>query len=420
MLSLWVQHFMMAFQELKGNKLRTSLSLLGITIGVFCIISVLTIFDSLQRNIENSMESLGSKVIYVSKFAWIPEEKGEYPMWKYKARPASKRKDLVAIQNTVNGAKAAALSYNTQAPTLSYMDNTISQASISAITNDYNKVQPIEIAKGRYFSLQEMSGSQSNTLVIGHAIAQSLFPKSVNPIGKSVKMLGRHFTIIGVIQRQGKSMSGFDSDNSVLMSYQYLQAIRNIESESGDAFNDPLLMIRVKDKYDMQECKYEIKAALRASRKLAPGEPDNFSLNELSTIQNAISAIFVNFNIFGWIIGLFSLLVGTFGIANIMFVSVRERTPFIGLKKAIGATAHTIRTEFLIESVLLCILGGLIGILLVYILTFVLSGPLGFPVFLSINNFTLGIIISIVTGVVAGYLPAQRASLMNPVEAIRS
>ena len=198
-----------------------------------------------------------------------------------------------------------------------------------------------------------------------------------------------------------------------------LNSIKNIEHGSDD-FTDPMLMVMARKGYAINELKYELKAALRAQRKIRPGEPDNFSLNELSSIQQAIASIFVNFNIFGWLIGLFSLLVGSFGIANIMFVSVKERTPYIGIKKALGAPSSTSLSEFLIESIVLCLLGGAIGMVLVYILTLLLSGPVGFPVFISFKNFFLGVFISVLVGVLSGFWPAQKAASLNPVVAIRS
>ena len=264
-----------------------------------------------------------------------------------------------------------------------------------------------------------MSGPLCARVILGHTVARELFGGGIDPIGKEITMLNRRMTVIGVIKKQGKTMSGFDFDASIIMSYNMLNSIKNIE-HSTDDFNDPMLMVKARDGFSVKELKYEIKAALRAVRKIRPGEEDNFSLNELSTIQQAIASIFVNFNIFGWIIGLFSLLVGSFGIANIMFVSVKERTPFIGIKKALGAPSSTILSEFLIESILLCLMGGAVGMLLVYLLTLVLSGPMGFPVFISFQNFFLGVFISVLVGIVSGYWPARKAASLNPVVAIRS
>jgi putative ABC transport system permease protein len=418
--SVFFQHGVMAFKELTSNKLRTFLSLLGVTIGVFCIISVLTVFDSLQKNIQSNMQSLGSNIMYIGKYPWIPEEEGEYPMWKYKARPVCNKAELKAIEKNVSSAAYATLCYTDEAESIKFQNNEVKGASVFAVTYDFNKLQAIEIETGRYFSVSEMQGTQSNGILIGSQLADELFGNSINPINKSISLLDRKYTVIGVLKKQGKTMTGFDFDAGVILSYNYLSAYRNIDNNIGNGFTDPLLMVRSKDGYDLKEMKYEIKSVMRAIRKLRPIEKDNFSFNQLSTIQSSIDAIFVNFNVFGFIIGFFSLLVGSFGIANIMFVSVKERTTIIGIKKAIGAKSDSILAEFLIESTLLCLGGGFIGIILVYILSKILSGPVGFPITMSLFNFLLGIFISIFVGIIAGYLPAKRAAHLNPVVAIRS
>lgn len=420
MLELITQNISMAIKELSTNKLRTFLSLLGVTIGVFCIISVLTVFDSLEKNIQTSMQSLGSNVLYIGKYPWIPEEEGEYPMWKYKARPVCNKAELKAIERHVNSAAYATLTYNDQASSIKYQNNEVKGASVFAVTYDFNKLQPIEIEYGRYFSLNEMSGTQSNGVILGATLADQLFGKNINPLNKSIHLLDRKYTVIGVTKKQGKTMTGFNFDDGVVISYNYLNSYRNIDNQIGNGFQDPLLMVKARDGYKLVEMKYEIKSILRALRKLRPKDKDNFSFNQLSTIQSSINSIFANFTVFGWIIGLFSLLVGSFGIANIMFVSVKERTNIIGVKKAIGAKPNTILSEFLIESIILCILGGLVGIFFVFVLSKWLTGPIGFPVVLSLSNFVLGITISVVVGIVAGYIPAKRAAFLDPVNAIRS
>ncbi|TXI32988.1 MAG: ABC transporter permease, partial [Niabella sp.] len=334
MLALFWQNINMAFAELSSNKLRTTLSLLGITIGVFCIISVLTIFDSLEANIKSSMQSLGSNVFYIGKYPWIPEEQGEYPMWKYKARPVCTKNELKAIEQNVLNAAYATLCYSDQASTIKFQNNEIKGVGVFAVTHNFNKLQPLEIDQGRYFSLSEMNHTQSNGVIIGADVATQLFGKNINPLNKSIQMLDRKYTIIGVTKKQGRTMTGFNFDQSTIIAYNYYNSYRNIDGQIGNGFTDPLLMIKAKNGAKMLDLKYEIKSVLRALRKLRPSDKDNFSFNQLSTIQNSINSIFANFNIFGWIIGLFSLVVGSFGIANIMFVSVKERTNMIGIKKA--------------------------------------------------------------------------------------
>lgn len=409
----------MALEELRNNKLRTFLSLLGVTIGVFCIIGVLTVFDSLQENIQTNMQSLGSNVVYVGKFPWIPEESGEYPMWKYKARPVCTSAELDRIQHQVQAASYAALSYSDESVNLHYNNNEIKGVSVFAVTNEFNKLQDIDLNEGRYFSLHEMDGKQSNAVVIGANVAEELFG-SVPALNKNFEMMGKSFHVIGIMKKQGKTITGFNFDASVIISWNYLSSFRKIDNQTNNGFTDPVLMVKAARGYSLDELKAEIRSVLRAERRIRPSEPDTFSFNQLDSIQKSIKDIFSNFNLFGWIIGFFSLVVGSFGIANIMFVSVKERTRFIGLKKAVGARKWAILSEFLIESVVLCVLGGLTGIVLVILLSKILSGPLGFPVMLSMGNFLLGLGISILVGLLAGYIPARRAAHLDPVVAIRS
>jgi putative ABC transport system permease protein len=420
MFHLLGQNIIMAMQELFSNKLRAFLSLLGITIGVFCIISVLTVFDSLQRNIQNNMQTLGSDVLYIGKFAWIPEDKGEYPWWKYKVRPVCNLKELKAIQKNVSTSSYSALLYADDRFNVKYESDHLDNVNVFAVTYQFNKLQAIDIENGRYFSMSEMEGGHSNGVLIGSTVADELFGNRINPIGKQIEFASRKFNVIGVMKKQGKTMTGFDFDNGMIVSYTYFSSFRNIDNNIGNGFVDPMLLVKTRQGFTLDEMRYEIKSVLRAMRKLKPKEPDNFAFNQLDSIQNSINDIFLNFNIFGWIIGLFSLLVGGFGIANIMFVSVKERRRLIGVKKAIGAQSQDILIEFLIESIILCLMGGLFGIVFVFLLSKLLSGPLGFPVIISSSNFILGISLSVVVGILSGIIPAVTASKMNPVDAIRS
>jgi putative ABC transport system permease protein len=415
-----LQNIAMALKELFSNKLRTFLSLLGVTIGVFCIISVLTVFSSLQSNIQNNMQTLGSNVLYLGKFAWIPEEKGEYQWWKYKARPVCNLKELKLIEKNVSTASYAALNYSDEQQNISFGSTQAEGVGLFAVTYHFNKLQPIDIANGRYFTMGEMQSGRSNGIILGADVATQLFGERIDPISKMVDVGDRKFLVIGVLKKQGKTMTGFDFDGGGIISYSFHNSYKNMDGQMGNGFVDPMLMVKTKTNASMTEMKDEIRSVLRAHRKLRPRDADSFAFNQLDSITNSINAIFANFNIFGWIIGLFSLIVGSFGIANIMFVSVKERTRLIGIKKAIGAKSFSIMLEFLIESILLCIMGGLIGIGLVMVLGQILEGPLGFPVRLSFNHFVLGVSISVIVGILSGFIPARRASGLDPVVAIRS
>ena len=209
-------------------------------------------------------------------------------------------------------------------------------------------------------------------------------------------------------------IGGWDFDQSVIIPYKYARNIMN------ELRADPIIMVQGQDNLSSKALKDDLIGTMRAIHKLSPTKEDDFSLNDINDLTESISVAFVSLNIGGWAIAALSLIVGMFGVANIMFVSVRERTSQIGLKKAIGAKSHVILTEFLLESAFLCIIGGLIGLSLVFILTMILSGVLDFPVYISTNNMVLAIVICIIVGILAGFIPARQAARMDPVVAIRS
>jgi putative ABC transport system permease protein len=247
-------------------------------------------------------------------------------------------------------------------------------------------------------------------------VYKQLFPTGGSAIGNNVNILGKKFIIVGVMKKVGQNMAGFEFDNSVVFPYYAAASIFELSSLD----YDPMLIIKARDKNKIDEVKYEVEGVLRRLRKVRPGLANDFSVNQLSQISQRLETLFSSINVIGWVIAAFSLTVGAFGIANIMFVTVKERTRIIGLKKAIGARSRVILTEFLAEAVALCLIGGLIGIFIVLILSWVLTYGADFPVTLSSKNFFIGITVSAVVGILAGYIPARAASRLDPVVAIRS
>lgn len=366
------------------------------------------------------MKTLGSNVLYIGKYPWIPEDGGEYQWWKYKVRPICNYDEVKLIDEQSIHSSFATICFADEASKISYNGNEIKGVGLFAVTNNFNKIQPIDIEDGRYFSLAEMQNGQSNAIVIGSEVATQLFGENISPLGKTISLLSKKFFVIGVMKKQGNTMTGFNFDNGVVVSYLYLSSFRNIDRSMGNWSTDPMLMVKARNGVKLEDLKYELRSILRAHRKIKPNEGDTFSFNQLETIQSSLDQIFSAFNKAGWAIGFFSLLVGCFGIANIMFVSVKERTHHIGIKKAIGARSGSILLEFLVEAVLLCLLGGLLGIVFVMILSKFLTHSFDFPIFMSLNNFIMGISISVIVGLLSGYLPAWRASRMDPVVAMRS
>jgi putative ABC transport system permease protein len=400
-----------AIQELKKNKLRTFLSLLGITFGIFCIISVMATVTSLQRNVKQSLETVGTNTIYIQKWSWAVSS--DYPWWKYMTRPNTQFKELAPVKAKTSLAKNVAFSYFNSFP-LSYKDLSLEAVNMYGVTDDFHEIQPLEVGFGRYLSSGEFQSGSSVT-VIGYTIAEKLFGDMQSAIGKRIDVKGRKLDVIGVINKQGQNLiGGWDFDNIIIIPYRFLKQIAN------DARSDAFIMVKGKENVPVDDLKNELRGVMRSVRRLSPRQEDNFSLNDVNSGSAQLNSIFSGMTIGGVAITILSFIVGIFGVANIMFVSVRERTSIIGLKKAIGAKRSTILFEFLMESAFLCLMGGAIGLLMVFILTLILTNYLDFEVYISLGLFATAVITCIITGILAGIIPAFIAARMDPVKAIRS
>ena len=296
-----------------------------------------------------------------------------------------------------------------------HRDMEASSISCYAVLSDFEKIQNIEIADGRYLNASELDGG-SNTVVIGDEVRKALFQTSISPLGQTISFLGKQFIIVGVLKKSGQNMAGFNFDNCVMFSYYTAASVIDVKALD----NDPLLAVKGAKGRNIDEVKYEVEGVLRRIRKVKPGQGNNFAINQLSEISKTIESLFGTINVIGGGIAILSLIVGSFGIANIMFVTVKERTKIIGLKKAIGARKSSILLEFLVEAIVLCVIGGLTGIVIVLLLSVLSTYVFGFEVILSFYNFFLGIFVSIVVGILSGIIPAWSASRLDPVVAIRS
>lgn len=411
---LFKESILFAFEALRVNKLRTLLSLLGITIGIFAIITVSTITDSLERKIRNDVQSLGNNVIYIQKWPWVPEGEGEYPWWKYMNRPVPELKELNDLQRKINTHEAISYVAEIGGQTFKNGTSSVENCTILCVSHNYDHVKNFDLEDGRYFSEMESTSGRPIAL-LGAEVKEGLFGNKP-AVGNIVTVKGAKLFVIGILKKQGSSMLGNTNDNNVIIPVNYARNLVNLKSDAVD----PMLIVKAKENVAMQELRDDLKGAMRSVRKLKPREADDFSLNEISLLTNGMNALF---SVLGWaglLIGGFSILVGGFGIANIMFVSVRERTNIIGIQKSLGSKNYFILLQFLIEAVMLCIFGGLIGLLLVYILSAIASKATDFDLTLTTGNILYGITISAVIGILSGFIPAFRASKMNPVDAIRS
>jgi putative ABC transport system permease protein len=407
--------FKMSVQELTNNKLRSALSLLGVAFGIFCIIGVLAAVDSMERKLQSDVAALGSNTIYIDK--WEYANTSEYPWWKFMNRPIMKYNEMQFIKQRSTLAANAAYFNNSNTVNLSYGNSQLSNVGVYAVSEDFNKIQSFNIGYGRYITDNEFQHGNP-VVVIGYKNAELLFGTPQKAEGKFISMDGKHVQVVGIIEKQGSSMiGGYDYDQCLIMSYKYYASIWDVNNPD---VMQPSILVNSKPGISTAALTDELRGIMRQVRKLSPTSEDNFSLNDVSLFSQQIGSFFGSVNIGGWFIAGLSLVVGAFGVANIMFVTVRERTSQIGLKKAVGAHSSTILTEFLLESAFLCVMGGLFGLLLVYLLSLALSAVLPFPIVIAPHIIILAFSICIVLGIVSGIIPARIAARMNPVEAIRS
>lgn len=410
-LTLLRESTVFALNALRVNRLRTLLSLLGITIGIFAIIAVFTAVDSMERKVRSSLESLGENVIFVQKWPWTFGP--DYPWWKYMNRPLPGIRETKEIEERSESVEAAVFNGYIR-KTIFHNSSFVENAQILSTTKGYEKVKDFDMQFGRFFTDEEVETGKP-VCIIGSGIGSALF-NGEDPTGRELRLYGQRVTIAGQFAREGESMFGNSLDNMVVLPASFTQKYVDLETDQVT----PMIMVKGKNGITAEKLKDELEGLMRSVRKLKPGSDDNFSLNEVSLLTAQTESIFRVFGIAGWIIGAFSILVGGFGIANIMFVSVKERTNQIGIQKALGARNWFILVQFLVESVVLCIIGGLIGLVLVYIGTTIASNMLDFEFVLTSSNVILGLTISAMIGIISGFIPSYSASQLDPVEAIRS
>lgn len=409
-----MESLLMAVQAVTVNRLRALLSLLGITIGIFAIIAVFTIVDSLETNIRESVNSLGSDVIYVEKWPWAPEDGEEYAWWKYMNRPIAAFDEYEFIKEHCRSAENACF-ISAVGRRIEYGNNNVDGATLFGVSDGFQDIRSFEMAEGRYFTSMEANAGR-NVVVIGSKIAKNLF-QGADPVGKYIQMFGRKVMVVGVLEKEGKgTFDAFILDDVAILPLEYYKGFIDIRLD----WSSPQIWVKAKRNVPVEDLTFEIKQLLRAYRRLKPSEEDNFALNQTSIINNQLDKFFAVLKIAGFFIGVFSIIVGGFGIANIMFVSVKERTHIIGIQKALGAKKYFILLQFLFESVMLSLAGGIIGLLIVFLGATAISLSGDFSVYLTLNNILLGIGISSGIGLVSGIFPAWQGARMDPVVAINT
>lgn len=402
--------FAFAISSIVVNKLRTFLSLFGITIGIFAIVSVFTVLDWMEKAVRESIASLGDDVIYVQKMPWSFDPNIKW--WDMITWPAISLDDYESIRRNSSLSEAAsfAVIFNRN---LKYKDRGINNANIWATSENFERIRSFEIEKGRYFSPYELSGGK-RVAILGYITAESIFEEA-NPVGKDIVISGNKTRVIGVFKKEGQGGIGDNGmDEMTVIPVNYAKTMINLRNR----YINSNIMLKAREDVAVEELSDEAIMILRSARRIKPDDINNFSINKASLLTQGFESIFAGINVGGWIIGGFSILVGGFGIANIMFVSVKERTSIIGIQKALGAKRAFILWQFLYESVILTVLGGILGLFLIFIGSEIVNYIWELNMHLTTGNIIMGLVISSIIGIIAGYAPAYSAAKMNPVDAI--
>lgn len=400
------ESMMIALRAIRANKIRSILTMLGIIIGVTSVVVMTTAIKGIDNSFQNGISALGSDVLYIDKWAWFSNE----DWWKMRNRKNLTMEEYEEFKSKAKLPLATAPVANTR-QTVKYEDRRTDGVNINGSSADYVRTTNFTFSEGRFYS--EIEGKSSRQVaVLGSELAKNLFPRE-NAIDKTIKVGGVNYKVVGVLTEQGSFMLGdFNPDNQVFVPIGTIFKNFTNQMHGSVTFN-----VRAASPALLEDTKAEAEGIMRKIRGLTYDEENDFSINQQEGLMDNYNSVVGVIQVAGLFITGLSLFVGAIGIMNIMFVSVKERTKEIGLRKAIGAKRRTILGQFLLESSTICLMGGLIGLLLAILLSMMVNQFI--PTSVQYDAVIVAILISLLTGVIAGLAPAYTAAKMDPVEALR-
>jgi putative ABC transport system permease protein len=402
------ESFGMALIAIRANKGRATLTTLGIIIGIVAVILTMTAANGLQTTFRNSFSSVGTDVIYVSRMPWVIMN----DFFLYRNRPQIELRQANALDQRLRGRGIVNPTMST-GRAVKYRSETMDDVRIIGTTEKQTLVSSSQPQSGRFMSGFDVT-YKKDVCIIGTDVKDGLFG-SANPLNKTIHIGRTRFRVIGVMERQGGGfLGGPNFDRQIFIPItSYVKAFGGLHGRQGVD-----VAVKAPSQEALADLEFEVMGEMRKIRQLRPTEPDNFSINKLDTLVGTFNNVMGVVLLVGLLVTSISLFVGGVGVMNIMFVSVTERTREIGIRKAIGAKRHSIMFQFLFESAVICMLGGVIGIGVAWILTAVINAVL-MPASVSLPILAIAVAIAISVGVLAGLVPAYRGARLDPIEALR-